>query len=153
MRSKRVAKIILLQKVMLHYGKKSLFWSLIIFGCMSSAMVRGQKNRFQQLWMYKIFNIANFHVFHAWTMIQHFSFTFFPFFDFAMQLFSTPVTSSNLRNQSLLFTELRLLQATFCNPKFSTKFFCIQQFLQGKSCPSFRTPMSWHVVGSIFSAL
>jgi len=25
----------------------------------------------------------------------------------------TPVTSSNLRNQSLLFTELRLLQATY----------------------------------------
>jgi len=37
---------------------------------------------------------------------------FFPFFDFAMQLFSTLVTSSNLRNQALLFTELRLLQAT-----------------------------------------
>jgi len=41
-------------------------------------------------------------------MIQHFSFTFFHFFDFAMQLFSTPVTSSNLRNQALLFMELRL---------------------------------------------
>jgi len=45
-------------------------------------------------------------------MIQHFSFTFFPFFDFATQLFFTPVTSSNLRNQAPLFTELRLLQAT-----------------------------------------
>jgi len=45
-------------------------------------------------------------------MIQHFSFTFFPFFDFATQLFSTPATSSNLRNQAPLFTELRLLQAT-----------------------------------------
>jgi len=45
-------------------------------------------------------------------MIQHFSFTFFPFFDFATQLFSTPFTSSNLRNQAPLFTELRLLQAT-----------------------------------------
>jgi len=37
-------------------------------------------------------------------MIQHFSFTFFPFFAFAMQLFSTPVTSSNLRNQAPPFT-------------------------------------------------
>jgi len=35
-----------------------------------------------------------------------------PFFDFATQLFSTPVTLSNLRNQAPLFTELRLLQAT-----------------------------------------
>jgi len=29
-----------------------------------------------------------------------------------MQLFSTPVTSSNLRNQASLFTELCLVQAT-----------------------------------------
>ena len=29
-----------------------------------------------------------------------------------MQIFSTPVTSSNIRNQALLFTELRLLQGT-----------------------------------------
>jgi len=29
------AKIILLQKVMLHYGEKNLFWSLIIFGYLS----------------------------------------------------------------------------------------------------------------------
>jgi len=45
-------------------------------------------------------------------MIQHFSFTFFLFFDFAIQLFSTPVASSNVRKQAPLFTELRLLQAT-----------------------------------------
>jgi len=37
-------------------------------------------------------------------MMQHFSFTFFPFYDFATQLFSTPVTSSNLRNQAPPFT-------------------------------------------------
>jgi len=37
-------------------------------------------------------------------MIQHFSFTFFPLFDFATQLFSTPDTSSNLRNQAPPFT-------------------------------------------------
>jgi len=45
-------------------------------------------------------------------MIQYFSFTFFRFSAFATQLFSTPVTSSNLRNQATLFTELRLLQGT-----------------------------------------
>ena len=49
-------------------------------------------------------------------MIQHFSFTFFPFFDFATQLFSTPDTSSNLCNQARLFSELRLLQATYFLP-------------------------------------
>ena len=40
---------------MLHYGKKSLFWSFIIFGYLSFTTVREQKSRFQQLWMYKIF--------------------------------------------------------------------------------------------------
>ena len=50
-----VVKIIVLQKVILHYGKKSLFWTLIIFGYLSFTMVRGQKYRFQQLWMYKVF--------------------------------------------------------------------------------------------------
>jgi len=34
------------------------------------------------------------------------------FIPFATQLFSTPVTSPNLRNQAPLFTELCLLQAT-----------------------------------------
>jgi len=37
---------------------------------------------------------------------------FFPFFASAMQLFSTLVTLSNLHNQALLFTELRLFQGT-----------------------------------------
>jgi len=37
---------------------------------------------------------------------------FLPFIPFATQLCSTPVTSSNLRNQAPLFTELRLLQGT-----------------------------------------
>jgi len=41
-------------------------------------------------------------------VIQHFSFTFFPFFAFATQLFSTPVMSSNnnIRNQGPLLTGL-----------------------------------------------
>jgi len=40
------------------------------------------------------------------------SFVFFPFFAFAMQLFSTLATSSNLCNQAPLFMKLRLLQGT-----------------------------------------
>jgi len=35
-------------------------------------------------------------------MIQHFSFTFFPFTAFTKQLFSTLVTSSNLRKTVML---------------------------------------------------
>jgi len=41
--------------VLLHYGKKRLFWSLIFFGYLSFATVQGQTNRFQQLCMHKIF--------------------------------------------------------------------------------------------------
>jgi len=63
-----VVKIIFLQKVILHYGKRSLFWSLIIFGYLSFITVRGQKNRFQQLWMYKFLNIANIHALDVWGM-------------------------------------------------------------------------------------
>jgi len=48
-------------------------------------------------------------------MIQNFYFTFFPFFVFATQLFFTLVTSSNLRNQASLFTELRFLQGALAN--------------------------------------
>jgi len=43
------------------------------------------------------------------------------FIPFATQLFSTPVTSSNLRNQLPLFTELRLSQATKLNTKVGTQ--------------------------------
>jgi len=50
---------------------------------------------------------------------------FFLFIPFATQLFSTPVTSSNLRNQCPLFTELRLLPVTFSKHLF----FCIVQGL------------------------
>jgi len=44
--------------------------------------------------------------------MKYISFPFFLFIPFATQLFYTPVTSSNIRNQVPLFTELRLLQAT-----------------------------------------
>jgi len=47
---------------------------------------------------------------YLFAIIKYFSFAFFLFILFATQLFSTPVTSSNLRNQAPLFTELRLLQ-------------------------------------------
>ena len=44
-----------MQKVTLHYGKRSLFWSLINFPYLSLTTVQGQKNRFQQLWKYNFF--------------------------------------------------------------------------------------------------
>jgi len=49
---------------------------------------------------------------YLFAIIKYFSFVFFLFVPFATQLFSTAVTSSNLRNKTPLFTELRLLQAT-----------------------------------------
>jgi len=49
---------------------------------------------------------------YLFAIIKHFFFAFFLFIPFATQRFSTLVTSSNLRNQAPLFTELRLLQAT-----------------------------------------
>jgi len=45
-------------------------------------------------------------------IIRYFSLAFFLFILFATQLFFTPVTSSNLRNQAPLLMALRLLQAT-----------------------------------------
>jgi len=78
----------------------------------------GTKNRFQQLWMYKTFKhrkhpcipcLGETQVKLQWYNIY---LHFFPFSDFATQLFSTPVTSSNLHNQAPLFAELRRFQAT-----------------------------------------
>jgi len=86
--------------------------------------------------MYKSLNIANFHAFHVLgkrilscndtTFFLH----FFPFFASAAQLFSTPVMSSNLRNQAPLFTELRLLQGTKTYCSFGHNFFKKQPFRQ-----------------------
>jgi len=67
-------------------------------------------------------------------MIQHLSFTLFTFFAFATQLFSTPVTSLNFRNQAPLFMELRLLQATHL---FSCYF---------KNYNNISFNYSWHIV-------
>jgi len=96
--------------VILHYGKRRLFWSLKIFANLSFTTVWGQKNRFQQLWMYKTLNIANIYVFDVWGKRificnnKIFFLCIFMFIPFVTQLFSTPVTSSNLSNQAPLFT-------------------------------------------------
>jgi len=52
--------------VILHHGKKSLFWSLIIFGYLSFITVRGQKIGFNSCECVKFVNIANFHASHVW---------------------------------------------------------------------------------------
>jgi len=51
---------------MFHNGKKSLFWSFIIFGYLSFTTVREQKIGFNSCECIKFLNIANFHVFHVW---------------------------------------------------------------------------------------
>jgi len=57
-------------------------------------------------------------------VIQHFSYTFFPFSAFATQLFFIPVMSSKLRNQAPLYTELRLSQGThYNNLNFKESFY------------------------------
>ena len=97
-----VAKIILLQKVMLHYGKKNLFLSFVIFVCLSFTTVRGQKNRLQQLCMYEIFKHRKLPCVPCWgeTHIKLQWYNIFPslfFLFFITKLLSTPVTSSKLR--------------------------------------------------------
>jgi len=68
--------------------------------------------------MYKILKIANIYVLDVWGKRificnnKIFFLCFYLYIPFATQLFSTPVTSSNLRNQAPLFTEHHLLQAT-----------------------------------------
>ena len=51
-------------KVTLHYSKRSLFWSLIIFGYLSFTTVRGQKIRFNNCECIKFLNNANIHALH-----------------------------------------------------------------------------------------
>jgi len=54
-----VVKIILLQKVIFHYGKRNLFWSFIIFAYQSFKTVRGQKIGFNSCECMQFLNIAN----------------------------------------------------------------------------------------------
>jgi len=91
---------------------------LIIFGYVGFTTVRGQKVGFNSCEYIKFLNIANIHALNFLGKSRFicnnkiFSFAFCPFIPFATQLFSTPVTSSNLHNQAPLFTELHLLQGT-----------------------------------------
>jgi len=76
----------------------------MIFGYLIFTTVRGQKIGFNACECIKFLNIANFHAFYVWgkrilscndtTFFLHF-FSFF--FAFATQLFSTSVTSLDLR--------------------------------------------------------
>ena len=61
-----VVKIIVLQMVMLHYGKISLFSSLIIFAYLSFTTVREQKIGCNICECIKFLNIANIHVLDVW---------------------------------------------------------------------------------------
>jgi len=93
-------------------------------------------------------------------MIQNFYFTFFTFFAFATQLFSTPVTSSNLRNQAPLFTELRRLQGTLFLLPFSPHCskqnvgFCDSGYVikppQPFQAPGLPDWLFWHQISQIW---
>jgi len=52
--------------VAFNYGKRSLFWSLIIFAYLSFTTVQGQKIGFNSCECIKFFNIANIHVLDVW---------------------------------------------------------------------------------------
>ena len=114
MRTRTAVKMILLQKVSLHYGERSLFWSLMVFPCLSFTTVGGQKIGFNSCECTKLLHIANFQALDVWGKRiiicnnKIFFLCFFLFIPFATQLFSTPVTSSKLRKHAPLFTELRL---------------------------------------------
>ena len=73
----------LLQKVILRYGERSLFWSLIIFGYLSFTTVRGRKIGFNSCEFMKFLNIANVHALDVWVMrilICNYKVFSFPFF-------------------------------------------------------------------------
>jgi len=90
---------------------------LKIFAQLSFTAVWGQKKGFNCCEFIKLLSIANIYVLDVWGKRilscnnKIFFLCFFLFILFATQLFSTQVTSSNLRNQAPLFTELCLLQA------------------------------------------
>jgi len=80
-------------------------------------------------------------------IIKYFSFAFFPFipYPFATQLFFTPLTSSNLRNQALLLMELCV---------FTGHLFKFQDPQTGVSIATAFFSLSAHFcVGSIFAEL
>ena len=73
---------------MLHYSKKSLYWSFLIFVIWVSKLFGDKKIGFNSCEFIKFLNIANFHVFYVWrrrilscndaTFLLHF-FSFFWF--------------------------------------------------------------------------
>ena len=98
--------------MILLYGKRGLFRSLIIFAYLSFTTVRGQKIVFNSCECIKFLNIANIHVLDVWGKRificndKIFFLCFFLFILFATQLFSTPVKSSDLA------TKLRYLRSS-----------------------------------------
>ena len=102
---------------MLHYGKKNIFWSFIIFVDLSFTTVQGQKIGFNSCECINFLNIANFHVFHVCgKRLSCNDTTFFlHFFSFSWFCNSTFFHSGYIikpPQPSSAITELRLLQTT-----------------------------------------
>jgi len=106
--------------MILHYSKRSLFWSLIIFAYLSFTTFREQIIGFNHCECIKFLNIANIHALDVWGKRificnnKLFFLCFFSDYTFTNATLFHSVTSSNLRNQAPLFKELRLLQGTNC---------------------------------------
>jgi len=119
-----VVKIILLQKVILLYGKRSLSWSLILFGYLSFTTVRRQKIGFNSCECIKFLNIANIHALDVWgkhifiCSNKVFFLCFFSIYSICNATFSTPVTSSKPA------TKLRYLRSSafYSAPAFDITF-------------------------------
>jgi len=81
--------------------------------------------------MHKIFKHRKLPCIHAWGKRilscgdTTFFLCFFPFIPFETQLFSTPVTSSNLRNQAPLFTRGGRCQTKFLTCEISDFISCM----------------------------
>ena len=93
-----------------------------------SQRFRDKKIGFNSCECTKFVNIANIHALDVWgkhILICNnkiFFLCFFSVYSFCNSTFSTPVTSSNLRNQATLFSELRLLQGTKLSSSWIGKF-------------------------------
>jgi len=116
---------------MLHYSKKSLFWSLIILVIWVPQRCGDKKIGFNICEFIQFSNIANLHAFHVWgkcilscndtTFILH----FYSFFCFCNATFfhSSYVIEPPQPSSAIYTTELCLLQATYyC---FFTPHLCI----------------------------
>ena len=105
-------------KVTLHYGKRSLFWSLIIFRYLSFTTVRGQKIRFNKCECIKFLNIANIHALHILGKRifvcnkNFFSFVFFCLFLLQRNFFPLQLRHQTSAHQIPIFAEFCLQQGT-----------------------------------------